>query len=158
MQKLRSWIRTFLWCWALCWAVPIWGTRRRCFVHFFLCGVLLLRPFPLLNLLFTFGTTNSPLDWEEEHWNETEMQSDCEYVITQRSELYLIITVWCLRVCRSCRFTDRIILLSCINPFPLCQRQKLLKSRNGEKEHLVKQLSTWNNHAHDISQSQKNVQ
>lgn len=58
------------------------------------------------------------------------------------AELYLVITVRCLRVCRSCRFIDRFILLSCINPFPLGQRQKLLKSRNNEKEHPVIQLCT----------------
>lgn len=80
LQKLRSCILTLLWCWALCWAVSIWAARRCCLVHFFLCCVLLLRPFPWLDLLFAFGTTNGPLDRGGERLSSAHVwSSKCEW-------------------------------------------------------------------------------
>lgn len=67
LWKLKTF--TLLWCRALSWAVSIGAARRRCFINFLLCSILLLRPFPLLNLLFAFGATHSPLDKRSEEFS-----------------------------------------------------------------------------------------
>lgn len=54
--------RTLLWGRALRWAVSIRAAGRRCFIELLLCGILLLWAFALLDLLFTFCATDSPLD------------------------------------------------------------------------------------------------
>lgn len=149
-QKLRSWI---------CGYVPSSGAELSAELSpselpdavalftFFFVAFFFSEPFPCLT--FFLPLVPPTVHWTGKGRSQSssciifqQMWSDCDfdYVITQRPELYLVIAVRGLRVCRSCRFIGRFILLSCINPFPLRQRQELLKPSNDEKEHPVIQL------------------